>query len=235
MGEVALNILYGKAVELLVRLISVRSFSREEEEAAAVIRGFFTENGIDFQQHLNNTWAVNRHFDGLKPTILLNSHIDTVRPNAGYTLDPFSAIEKDGRLYGLGSNDAGGCLVSLIAAFLHFYDTPDLLFNLVLAATAEEEISGRNGVESILPLLGSIDCAIVGEPTLLQMAVAEKGLLVIDFEARGKSGHAARDEGENAIYKAMSDIAWLTGYTFEKVSPFLGPVKLTVTQINAGT
>ncbi|HEU4471141.1 MAG TPA: M20 family metallo-hydrolase [Flavisolibacter sp.] len=219
------------AVGLLKALIARPSFSKEEDETASLIAGFLTERNIDCRRHLNNIWALNRFFDAAKPTILLNSHHDTVRPNKGYTLDPFLPLEKDGRLFGLGSNDAGGCLVSLIAAFLHFYNRQDLPFNLVLAATAEEEISGRNGVEALLPVLPPIDFAIVGEPTLMQMAVAERGLMVLDCIVQGKAGHAARNEGENAIYKAMMDIEWLYVYRFEKVSSLLGPVKLTVTSI----
>ncbi len=227
--------LVSQAIDLLKSMISTPSFSREETAVSLLIQDFLTDNDIEFYTHELNIWAKNKHFDSLKPTLLLNSHFDTVKPNAGYTRDPFQPIEEDGKLYGLGSNDAGGCLVALIATFLHFYDKADLSYNLILAATAEEEISGSNGIESLLPLLPSIDCAIVGEPTLLEMAVAEKGLLVIDFEARGRSGHAARNEGENAIYKAMRDIEWLTNYKFEKVSKFLGPVKLSVTQIKSGT
>jgi acetylornithine deacetylase len=165
----------------------------------------------------------------------LNSHHDTVKPNAGYTLDPFSPIEKDGKLYGLGSNDAGGALTSLIATFLYFYEMPNLAYNIVLAATAEEEISGKNGIACILPELGNLEFAIVGEPTLMQLAVAEKGLMVIDCISHGKSGHAAREEGENAIYKAMNDIVWFRTYRFPKVSEWLGKVKMSVTIIQAGT
>ena len=166
-----------------------------------------------------------------RPSILLNSHHDTVRPNPGYTMDPFSPIEKDGKLYGLGSNDAGGALVSLVAAFLHFYEHRDLNYNLVLGISAEEEISGKNGIEALLAVLPHIDCGIVGEPTLLQMAVAERGLMVLDCLALGKAGHAARNEGENAIYIAMKDIQWLSSHQPEMVSQLLGPVKMTVTSI----
>jgi acetylornithine deacetylase len=162
----------------------------------------------------------------------LNSHHDTVKPNSGYTLAPFTPIQKDGKLYGLGSNDAGGALVSLIATFLHYYDETNLKYNLVIAATAEEEISGREGVERILPTLPAIDFAIVGEPTGMQMAIAEKGLLVLDCKANGKAGHAARNEGDNAIYKAMKDIEWFSIYRFPRESELLGPVKMTVTVIS---
>jgi acetylornithine deacetylase len=162
---------------------------------------------------------------------LLNSHHDTVKPNKGYTLDPFSPIEQDGKLFGLGSNDAGGCLVSLIATFLHYYNEENLKYNFILAATAEEEISGHNGIEALLPHLGNIDFGIVGEPTLLNMAIAEKGLMVIDCIANGRAGHAAREEGDNSIYKALKDIEWFRNYKFDKVSDLLGPVKMSVTVI----
>ena len=223
------------ALALLKRLIATPSFSREEEQTAALIDDFLREKHVPFERIKNNIWAKNSHFDPAKPTILLNSHHDTVCPNKSYTLDPFSPIERDGKLFGLGSNDAGGCLVSLLATFVYFYDRPDMTHNLVMAATAEEEISGRDGLELILPDLPPISFAIVGEPTEMQLAIAEKGLLVLDCMAHGVSGHAARDEGENAIYKAIQDINWLTTYQFPKVSPTLGPIKLSVTMINAGT
>jgi acetylornithine deacetylase len=181
--------------------------------------------------HLNNIWARNKYFDNSKPTILLNSHHDTVKPNKGYTLDPFTPIEKDGKLFGLGSNDAGGPLVSLIAAFLYYYDQPGLKYNLVLAASAEEEISGHNGIEALLPRMDKIDFGIVGEPTQMEMAVAEKGLMVLDCVAHGKAGHAAREEGENALYKALEDIQWFRTWKFDRVSSLLGPVKMSVTVI----
>jgi acetylornithine deacetylase len=219
-----------KAIALLKELIAIPSFSKEEENTASAIESFLQSHGIKTERHLNNVWAKNKFFDSSKPTILLNSHHDTVKPNKGYTLDPFTPIEKDGKIYGLGSNDAGGCLVSLIATFIHFYEN-DLKYNLILAATAEEEISGKNGVESLLPLLEKIDCAIVGEPTLLQMAVAERGLMVLDCTVNGKAGHAARNEGENALYKAIKDIEWFQNFQLEKVSELLGPSKMTVTVI----
>lgn len=219
------------SIDLLKKLIETPSFSREEEKTALIIRDFLVARGIETHAHLNNLWARNHYFDPNKPTILLNSHHDTVKPNKGYTLDPFTALERDGKLYGLGSNDAGGCLVSLIATFVYFNSRPNLKFNLLLAATAEEEISGREGIESLLPLLGKIDVAIVGEPTEMQMAVAEKGLMVLDCVAAGTAGHAAREEGINALYKAVDDINWFRNYQFEKVSPLLGPVKMTVTVI----
>ncbi|UFH56018.1 M20 family metallo-hydrolase [Spirosoma sp. KNUC1025] len=223
------------ALNLLKRLIATPSFSREEEHTAELIAAFFLEKQIPFERLRYNIWAKNRHFDPAKPTILLNSHHDTVKPNKSWTLDPFNPLERDGKLFGLGSNDAGGCLVSLIATFVYFYDRPDMAYNLMLAASAEEEISGRDGLELLLPELPPISFAIVGEPTEMQLAIAEKGLLVLDCTAHGISGHAARDEGDNAIYKAIQDINWLITYQFPKVSPTLGPVKLSVTIINAGT
>ena len=230
-----LSTLQQDAVELLKGLISIESFSRQEDKTATLIHSFFTDRQIPAFRHQNNVWAQNKHYDASKPTILLNSHHDTVKPNPGYTLNPFEAIVKEGKLYGLGSNDAGGCLVSLIATFLHFYDKPHLKYNFVMAATAEEEVSGFNGLELIYPKLGPIDFAIVGEPTLMNIAVAEKGLMVLDCTAKGKAGHAAREEGENAIYKAIKDIEWIKNYKFEKVSTHLGPIKMSVTIINAGT
>lgn len=224
--------LYINAIGLLKELISTPSFSKEEDQTAGIITRFLGIKGIEHYRIGNNVYAYNNHYDQNKPTILLNSHHDTVKPNRGYTLDPFSPIEKDGKLFGLGSNDAGGCLVSLIATFLFFYDKQDLKYNLLIAATAEEEISGKEGIEKILPELGRIDFAIVGEPTQMQMAIAEKGLLVLDCTANGRAGHAARNEGENAIYKAIKDIQWINNYQFPKNSDLLGPVKMSVTVIN---
>ncbi len=222
---------YKAVVELLKQLIAAPSFSREEDKTAAILEQFFFERGIASKRHLNNVWCLNKCFDENKPSILLNSHHDTVKPNPHYTKDPFEPLVEGDKLFGLGSNDAGGPLVSLIAAFLHFYERDDLRYNLVLAATAEEEISGKNGIECLLPLLPSIDCAIVGEPTLTGLAIAEKGLLVLDCIAYGKAGHAAREEGESAIYKALDDITWIKNYHFPKVSASLGPVKMSVTVI----
>lgn len=227
-----LTILHTEAVSLLKKLISTPSFSREEAETASVLESFFAEKGIPAKRYLNNVWALNKYFDAAKPSLLLNSHHDTVKPNRNYTLDPFSPIEKEGRLYGLGSNDAGGCLVSLIAVFMHYYGRKDLAYNLVFAATAEEEISGVNGIEKLLPELPPLSCGIVGEPTLMNMAVAERGLMVLDVLTTGRAGHAAREEGENALYKALIDIDWFRNYQFEKVSPLLGKVKMTVTVID---
>ena len=222
------------AINLLEQLIATPSFSREEDKTALVLEGFFRQSGIHPERKGNNIWVRNKNFKAGLPTILLSSHHDTVRPNSAYTRDPFQAEIIEGKLYGLGSNDAGGPLVCLILAFLHFYDQKDLKFNLVMAASAEEEISGTGGIESIWSLLPPIDFAIVGEPTLCQMAIAEKGLMVLDCTVQGKAGHAAREEGVNAIYEAIKDIEWLRAYKFPKVSPTLGEVKMTTTIIHAG-
>lgn len=222
------------AINLLEQLIAIPSFSKEEDKTAVVLQGFFKQQDIATERKGNNVWVRNKHFKPELPTILLNSHHDTVRPNSAYTRDPFQAEIIDGKLYGLGSNDAGGPLVCLILAFMHFYDQKNLKFNLVMAASAEEEISGSEGIESIWELLPPIDFAIVGEPTLCHMAIAEKGLMVLDCTVHGKAGHAARDEGVNAIYEAMKDIEWLKTYRFPKVSPTLGEVKMTTTVIHAG-
>jgi acetylornithine deacetylase len=208
-----------EVISLLKKLIETPSFSKEEENTAALIQDFFRRKEIPFQCKRNNIWAYNKYFDAVKPTLLLNSHHDTVKPNKSWTLDPFQALVEDDKLFGLGSNDAGGCLVSLIATFCHFYNQKDLNYNIVIAATAEEEISGKEGIEIVIPELPEISFAIVGEPTEMHLAVAEKGLL----------------EGDNAIYKAIQDIEWIRNYQFPKVSPTLGPVKMSVTIINAGT
>ena len=226
-----LNILQDEAINLLKELIATPSFSKEEDETAGILCRFIGTKGIQYSRVGNNVYALNKYYDANKPSILLNSHHDTVKPNKGYSFDPFSPFEKDGKLFGLGSNDAGGCLVSLLATFLYFYDRQDIKHNVVFAASAEEEISGVNGIELVLPYLGKIDCGIVGEPTKLEMAVAERGLMVIDCTAEGRSGHAARNEGENALYKAIEDINWIRNYKFEKVSPLLGESRLTVTVI----
>jgi acetylornithine deacetylase len=224
-------ILQANAIGLLKQLIATPSFSKEEDNSSSLIRTFLENSGVKAEQYLYNIWAKNKYFDASKPTILLNSHHDTVKPNKGYTLDPFAAIEKDGKLFGLGSNDAGGSLVSLITTFLYFYEKEDLKYNIVLAATAEEEISGHNGIEILMPQLGKIDFAIVGEPTQMNMAIAEKGLMVLDCIANGKAGHAAREEGDNAITKAIKEIEWFNSYKFDKISDLLGPVKMSVTVI----
>jgi acetylornithine deacetylase len=222
------------AINLLRQLIQTQSFSREEAATAEILEIFLTQHGIPAQRRGNNVWAFSQEFDAKKPTILLNSHHDTVRPGAAWSYPPFEAVLEGDRLTGLGSNDAGASAVSLLATFRYFYARPTA-FNLICAITAEEEVSGANGIKSILPELGKIDLGIVGEPTGMNAAIAEKGLLVLDGLARGRTGHAARNEGDNALYKALDDIAWLRGYEFPEVSPLLGPVKLTVTQISAGT
>lgn len=227
----SINILTEEAIELLQNLISTPSFSKEEDGTATVIESYLQSKGVKTERLQNNVWAKNIHFDSSKPTLLLNSHHDTVKPNKGYSKDPFTPIIEEGKLFGLGSNDAGGCLVSLIATFLHFYEQKNLPFNIIIAATAEEEISGKNGVELLIPHLPTISFAIVGEPTLMEMAIAERGLMVIDAVANGVAGHAARNEGENALYKAVSDINWIHNYHFNQISTFLGPVKTTVTVI----
>ncbi|MFM6976537.1 MAG: M20 family metallo-hydrolase [Sphingobacteriaceae bacterium] len=227
--------LFNDSLELLQKLIRTPSFSKEENHTAAAIELFLQQRGVKTYRKLNNIWAYNQFYDAQKPTILLNSHHDTVKPNSGYQRNPFAADIEDGKLYGLGSNDAGGCLVSLIAAFLHFYNREDLKYNFCLAATAEEEISGNNGLELVIPDLGPLDFAIVGEPTLLDLAVAERGLMVIDCTSTGKAGHAAREEGDNAIYKALKDIEWFRTYKFSKKSAMFGAVKMSVTVIEAGS
>ncbi len=216
---------------MLKELIATPSFSKEEEQTASIIGKMLALKNIAATRVGNNVFALNKHYDESKPTILLNSHHDTVKPNPQYTRDPFSPIVEEEKLFGLGSNDAGGCLVSLIATFLYFYEQSNLKYNVILAATAEEEISGAGGIEYTLPYLPEIDCAIVGEPTQMQMAVAERGLMVLDCISYGKAGHAARNEGENAINKAIKDIEWFNSYQFPKVSDLLGPNKMSVTVI----
>ncbi len=222
------------AIELLKNLIETPSFSSEEDKTADLIENWFSENKIPCVRTSNNVWATNLHFKEGKPTILLNSHHDTVKPNNGYTKDPFKAIEEEGKLYGLGSNDAGGCLVSLIATFTYFYNNKNLEYNLVLVASAEEESSGQNGMNSMLEYIPKIDVAIVGEPTLMNLAVAEKGLVVFDAKVKGTPSHAAHPNNDNAIYNTVKVLEWFQNYKFEKKSPILGDVKMTITQINAG-
>lgn len=225
--------MYKGSVELLKKLIAIPSFSTEESNTAQVIREYLVSKGVSPHRHLNNIWAEHPGNHSGKPTILLNSHHDTVKPSAGWTYDPFNPTENDGKIYGLGSNDAGASLVSLLEVFLHFY-TLDLPYNLIYSATAEEENSGANGVESILGKIGKIDLAIVGEPTKMELAVGERGLMVLDCKVTGKSGHAARNEGINAIYKALPIIDWFKNFTFPEVSDVLGESKMTVAQIKAG-
>jgi acetylornithine deacetylase len=223
-----------EAIDLLSEMIAIQSFSREEKAVADFLEHYIELKGYKSLRKDNNIWLLSPGFDSSRPTILLNSHIDTVKPVSGWIRNPFVPVIEDGKLYGLGSNDAGASVVSLLHAF--FYLTQQTQpFNLIFAATAEEEVSGKNGIESLISELPKIDFAIVGEPTGMHLAVAEKGLMVLDCTAKGKAGHAARDEGENAIYKALNDIGWFQNYHFEKTSNLLGEVKMTVTQINAGT
>lgn len=230
-----IDILFQQSLQLLQQLIATPSFSKEENNTAEIIHDFLISKGIKTHRKLNNIWAWNKNFDPQKPTILLNSHHDTVKPNSGYTRNPFDAKIEDGKLFGLGSNDAGGCLVSLVAVFTHYFSKSDLKYNFCLAATAEEEISGNNGLELIIPELGKLDFAIVGEPTQMNLAVAERGLMVLDCTSIGRAGHAAREEGDNAIYKAMKDIEWFRTYRFPKESELFGPIKMSVTIIEAGS
>lgn len=223
-----------EAVALLKTLIETPSFSGEENQTALLIENWFTQNNIPFKRENNNIWAFNKHFDQSKPLLLLNSHHDTVKPNQGYSKNPFEAIVEDGKLYGLGSNDAGGCLISLIATFTHFFANENLPYNIVIVASAEEESSGKNGLNSVLKHLPELDCAIIGEPTLMQLAVAEKGLLVLDIVVKGTASHAAHNNPDNPIYNAIPVIEWFKTFEFEKISEVLGPVKMTVTQIIAG-
>jgi acetylornithine deacetylase len=227
--------LTANAILLLKKLIETQSFSKEEENTAILIEGWFVENEIPFKRTKNNIWAMNKYFDERKPTLLLNSHHDTVKPNSAYTNDPFKAIVKDGKLYGLGSNDAGGCLVSLMTTFTHFYAQENLNYNLVIVASAEEENSGKNGLNSMLPIIPHIDVAIVGEPTLMNLAVAEKGLVVFDAVVEGTPSHAAHPNNNNSIYNTINILQWFRDFKFGKTSNALGDVKMTVTQINAGS
>lgn len=227
--------LHAEAIKLLSELIAIPSLSKDEVKTADHIEKYFTEREIKADRKGNNVWVKNLNFSAAKPTILLNSHHDTVKPNAGFTRNPHEPAQEDGKLFGLGSNDAGGALVSLIMAFLYFYNQKDLKFNLILAATAEEEISGESGIRSILKEIGDIYFGIVGEPTEMDMAIHEKGLIVLDCESKGAAGHAARDEGINAIYEALEDIQWFRTFEFPKQSVTLGPVKMAVTMIEAGS
>ncbi|WP_179316079.1 M20 family metallo-hydrolase [Winogradskyella undariae] len=223
-----------EAIALLKQFIETQSFSSEEDQTALLIEDWFKTQKIPFNRNQNNIWATNKYFDESKPTLLLNSHHDTVKPNNGYTKDPLKAIVEDGKLYGLGSNDAGGCLVSLIATFTYYYDKKNLNYNLVIVASAEEESSGPNGLNSMLSIIPNIDVAIVGEPTLMNLAIAEKGLVVFDAKVKGTAGHAAHPNEDNSIYNTIEVLKWFKDYDFTKKSPTLGDVKMTVTQINAG-
>jgi len=232
---VSVESLQEEAITLLKALIRIPSFSKEEKLTGDQLEHFLLKKGVQTFRNGNNVWAFNKYYNPAIPTILLNSHHDTVTPNSGYMRDPFNPEVSAGKLFGLGSNDAGGALVSLLATFLYYYPIKNMAYNLVVAATAEEEISGTGGIESISSQLDPIAFALVGEPTQMQLAVAEKGLLVIDCTVHGKAGHAAREEGDNAIYKALEDINWFKTFSFPKTSPWLGPVKMTVTIIQSGT
>ena len=223
-----------KAEKLLKKLISIKSFSFEEDKTAEYLENWFKENDIKTCRSVNNVYAYNKNFQQNKPTLLLNSHHDTVEPNDGYTNDPYDPITKDGKIYGLGSNDAGISLVCLIMVFIHFYEREDLNFNIIILASAEEERSGENGIKSVIPLLPKIDLAIIGEPTKMDVAIAEKGLIVFDLIVKGVSSHAAHENDKNPIVKSSEIIRQISNMTFSKTSDLLGDVKLTVTQINAG-
>lgn len=228
------ELIAAEAVGLLKSLIRIPSPSREETAAADFLQQYIEAQGMEAGRKGNNIWCFSPMFTVRKPTILLNSHIDTVKPVSGWQKDPFTPAEVNGKLYGLGSNDAGASVVSLLHAFIALCRT-DQSYNLIFLASCEEEISGRNGIESVLPELPPISFGIVGEPTEMQPAIAEKGLMVVDVTTFGKAGHAARNEGENAIYKSLKDIEWFRDYRFDKESPLLGPVRMSVTQISAGT
>ena len=223
-----------EAITLLSSMISIPSVSREEEKVADFLQTYIEGIGIMTGRSGNNIWCISPMFDMKKPTILLNSHIDTVKPVNGWRKHPYTAKMENGKLYGLGSNDAGASVVSLFEAYRHLSAT-EQAYNLIFLASCEEEVSGKNGIESVLPQLPPIALGVVGEPTEMHPAIAEKGLMVLDVNAHGKAGHAARNEGENAIYKALNDIQWFRDYRFSKESPLLGPVKISVTQVNAGT
>lgn len=223
------------AVGLLQSLIETQSFSSEEDGTALLITNWLEEKGITLSRKRNNIYAFNKHYDASKPLLLLNSHHDTVKPNKGYTRDPYNAEIKDGKLYGLGSNDAGASLVGLLTAFVHFYEREGMSHNIVIVASAEEESSGPNGLNSMLEHLPEIDVAIVGEPTLMNLAIAEKGLVVFDAVVKGTAGHAAHIKDNMAIYNVIETLQWFENITFDKVSDTLGTTKVTVTQINAGS
>nr|WP_287896779.1 M20 family metallo-hydrolase [Prevotella sp.] len=222
------------AVELLKKLIATPSVSRNEKDAADIMEQTIRSYGFEPQREANNIWVIDPHFDESKPTLLLNAHIDTVKPVDSWQRHPYASTIEGDLLYGLGSNDCGGGLCSLLQIFRMLTEKPQS-YNLIYLASAEEEVSGKDGISRALPLLPKIDLAIVGEPTGMNPAVAEKGLMVLDVIAHGKSGHAARNEGVNAIYEALDDMRWIRDYKFEKVSEFLGPTKMTLTVVNAGT
>lgn len=224
-----------KALQLLKQLISIQSFSSEEDQTADAIQDWLKSFDIPFERMQNNVFAKNKYWSNTKPTLLLNSHHDTVKPNQAYTKDPFHPHIEEGRLYGLGSNDAGGCLVSLLATFTHFYDRKDLSHNILMVASMEEENAGKNSLRGLLPHLPEIDVAIVGEPTLMDLAIAEKGLIVFDAVVKGTPSHAAHPNDDNAIYNTIAVLEWFKQYRFDKTSEALGEVKMTVTQIKAGS
>jgi len=226
--------LFSESVELLTQLIKTPSFSGIEDDAAEILFHFMQSKSLQPFREKNNVWSRNLHWKEGKPVILLNSHIDTVKPVEGWDCDPFGATLEGDKLIGLGSNDAGAPLVSLLAVYRHFYLEENLPYNLIFCATAEEESSGKNGAAHMVSVLGKVDFALVGEPTQMQLAIAEKGLVVLDCYVKGKAGHAARDEGVNSIYLAVDEINKLRNFRFEKASPILGEVKITVTQIEAG-
>jgi acetylornithine deacetylase len=228
------DILTQNAIELLQELISIPSFSGKEDKTADAITAFLNSFGVETHRQDNNIYAFNKHYDESKPNLLLNSHHDTVKPNSAYTKDPFHPHIEEGKLFGLGSNDAGGCLVSLLATFVHFYEKEGLSHNIIMAATAEEEDAGEKSLRGLLPILPDIDVAVVGEPTLMDLAIAEKGLVVFDAVVEGTPSHAAHPNNNNAIYNTIEVLQWFKDYTFDKVSEALGEVKMTVTQINAG-
>ena len=223
-----------EALKLLQQLISIPSFSEEEDETAEAIDAWLKKFGVATKRQYNNIYAFNKHYDESKPNLLLNSHHDTVKPNSAYTKDPFHPHIEDGKLYGLGSNDAGGALCSLLATFVHFYERDDLSYNIIISATAEEEDAGDKSISALLPILPEIDVAIVGEPTEMQLAIAEKGLVVFEGKVEGTPSHAAHPNDNNAIYNTIKVLEWFKNYQFAKVSEVLGPVKMTVTQINGG-
>lgn len=223
------------ATDLLKKLIATPSLSKDEYDASLVIEGYFQHRDITTNRLKNNIWATNKYFEESKPSIVLNTHHDTVKPNKAYTLDPFFPLEKDCKIFGLGSNDAGASLVTMTQVFLHFYEQENLSYNLIIALTAEEEISGIDGIDLLFPQLPNVELVIVGEPTQMNLAIAEKGLLVIDGEMLGTPSHAAHLNNDNAILKCMADLQHILNYKFRKISPYLGEVKVTLSVINAGT
>ena len=224
-----------EALNLLKQLISIPSLSEEEDGTGTAIDDFLKKYGVETKRQYNNIYAFNKHYDESKPNLLLNSHHDTVKPNSAYTKDPFHPHIEDGKLFGLGSNDAGGALCTLLTTFVYFYEREDLSHNIIMAATAEEEDAGAKSLSALLPILPEIDLAIVGEPTEMQLAIAEKGLIVYDGKITGTPSHAAHPNDDSAIYKLPKVLEWFENYAFEKVSDVLGPVKITVTQISAGS